>query len=251
MAIEGRPVNELLEELKAQPGTTAAIRAAHAMGQLEVKDTYIGLQGRIILVGMFLMFAMWGGFIWQSNNYQAKLEALAIANKDLAQKVSQVQDENDALQKVSAPFLKTMDRGAKYIQANYNVQPERAKTLSRLMMEQAVETNTPYERVLAIMEKESGFDCSATSYNGSSFGCMQVNCYWHCKDYGVKRKDLFKPHINIPIAMDIYRKYRKETGSSFAALKRYSGKKDDDAYNEAYAYDIMRREQPIKKFLYS
>lgn len=251
MAIEGRPVNELLEELKTQPGTTAAIRAAHAMGQLEVKDTYIGLQGRIILVGMFLMFAMWGGFIWQSNNYQAKLEALAIANKDLVQKVSQVQDENAALQKVSAPFLKTMDRGAKYIQANYNVQSERANTLSRLMMEQAVKTNTPYERVLAIMEKESGFDCSATSYNGSSFGCMQVNCYWHCKDYGVQRKDLFKPHINIPIAMDIYRKYRKETGSSFAALKRYSGKKDDDAYNEAYAYDIMRREQPIKKFLYS
>ncbi len=251
MAIEGRPVNELLEELKAQPGTTAAIRAAHAMGQLEVKDTYIGLQGRIILVGMFLMFAMWGGFIWQSNNYQAKLEALAIANKDLAQKVSQVQDENAALQKVSAPFLKTMDRGAKYMQTTHRVKPEKAVTLSRLAMEQAVATNTPYERVIAIMEKESGFNCKAISFNGSSFGCMQVNCYWHCKSYGVQRNDLFNPHINIPIAVDIYRKYREETGSSFIALKRYSGKKDDDAYNEAYAYDIMRREQPIKKFLYS
>lgn len=251
MAIEGRPVNELLEELKAQPGTTAAIRAAHAMGQLEVKDTYISLQGRIILVGLFILFMMGGGFVWQSNQYQAKLEALAITNKDLSQKVSQVQDENAALLKVSAPFLKTMDRGAKYMQVRYNVEPERAKTLSRLMMEQAVETNTPYERVIAIMEKESGFDCSATSFNGSSFGCMQVNCYWHCKDYGVQRKDLFQPHVNIPIAMDIYRKYRKETGSSFIALKRYSGKKDDDAYNEAYAFDIMRREQPIKRFLNS
>lgn len=251
MAIEGRPVNELLEELKAQPGTTAAIRAAHAMGQLEVKDTYISLQGRIILVGMLILFMMGAGFVWQGNHYQAKLEALATANKDLSQKVADVQDENAALRKVSAPFLKTMDRGAKYMQVNYKVKPEKAALLSRLMMEQAVETNTPYERLIAIMEKESGFNCTATSYNGSSFGCMQVNCYWHCKSYGVTRKDLFDPHINIPIGVDIYRKYRAETGSSFVALKRYSGKKDDDAYNEAYANDVLRREQPIKRFLNS
>lgn len=249
MAIEGRPVNELLEELKAQPGTTAAIRAAHALGQLEVKNSYISLQGRIILVGLIVLFAMGAGFVQQSNVYQAKLEALAIANKDLAQKVSQLQNENVALKKVAAPFLKTIDRGAKYMQVNYKVNPEKAKLLSRLAMEEAVKTNTPYERLIAIMEKESSFNCNATSFNGSSFGCMQVNCYWHCKDYGVQRKDLFVPHINIPIAVDIYRKYRAQTGSSFAALKRYSGKKDDDPYNEAYANDIIRREQPIKRFL--
>lgn len=78
--------------------------------------------------------------------------------------------------------------------------------------------------VIALIQKESNFDADAISYNGSSFGLMQINEKWHkARMKRVGCTDLFNPHQNVAVGIDLLAELYDMNSSTAWVLMAYNG----------------------------
>lgn len=90
--------------------------------------------------------------------------------------------------------------------------------------------------VIAIIEKESGFNPDAVNYNGTCFGLMQVykNCHTQ-RMYRLGVIDLFNPYQNVIVGIDILAELYSSGNSTYWVLTQYSGG------STSYANSVMNR----------
>lgn len=235
----------LRQEVNSLTPDNAVARAAYALGQLAVIKPHVDILNRVVLGLFLIVFGLGAGFVYQGQQHRAQTAQLVTEKEALQEQISRLTQQNAELTAVAKPMLDKIARGANYIHATYKVPKATAQHYSQLIMESALEKDIAYELAVTLIGKECGFNCTV-SYNGSSYGLTQVNCYWHCKAYGVTKEDLLKPEVAIPIGFDILANNRKRWGDMFTALERYSGHRDPN-YNRAYAEDMMRRYANVKQ----
>ena len=102
--------------------------------------------------------------------------------------------------------------------------------------------------VLAIIERESGYNAEAVGDGGESYGLMQVQARWHIARMdrlGVE--DLLNPYQNITVGVDILAecidRYDGDIEKALTAYNRgsYQGKVSE------YAKDVLERKERIEK----
>jgi len=221
----------------------AVAQAACALGQNDVLLVYISMLHRIIAVLVILIFCFGLGIVWGDVKLQARVNEVRVQQGE----ITKLQAENVNLTAIAAPMLEKIKRGANYISSNYKVPEAKALHYAELIMVSALKTDTAYSLALTLVGKECSYNCTV-SFNGSSYGMTQVNCYYHCAAYKVTKQDLLKPEVAIPIGFDILANYRKRWKSTFTALERYSGHESAE-YNRLYAEDMLRQEQYTRRFL--
>ncbi len=101
--------------------------------------------------------------------------------------------------------------------------------------------------VIAMIERESGFDRYAIGDDGRSFGLMQIQTKWHIKRMiELECTDLFEPHKNVTVGIDILAELQNRYGDITKALVAYNA----GSYNGTitnYAYAVMARANEIER----
>lgn len=213
------------------------------VGAVQVFEAYVGVQHRIMIIMVLIIFGLGFGFLLQANKHDAAM----MRYEKLLHEVTELKIENIQLRELSKDKLEKMKRGAQYIEKHYGVERELAERFAIREMFAATKYNVPYSVGLAITAQESSFKPTAVSYTNCCLGPKQINFrVW--KEYFAlkKREDLFDTDLNIELGYYILNKYRKQSGSLEGALKRYYGSTIPEE-NDAYAQQVIQRAERIAR----
>jgi hypothetical protein len=147
------------------------------------------------------------------------------------------------------------DRISKVAAFIRNVRPvlsnQEARLLAEYHLDSSVKYNVPVSIGLAINKQETHFDCSKTSYNNTSYGCMQINYNAQKVELGLKSKEeLFIASKNIDYGYQVIRnKLKQSNGDMRQALWRYYGWKKDETFHFTYATEVLQKAYKIKEIL--
>lgn len=115
------------------------------------------------------------------------------------------------------------------------------KKTQRKIFEICAGATVSFELVMAVIEKESGFDPKCVSDEGQSVGLMQIQEKWH---HGIMDKmgcrDLYDPLQNVRVGMELLKRHFETYQDAAAALMAYNG-------GQAYA-DRMIAEGEISAY---
>ena len=101
---------------------------------------------------------------------------------------------------------------------------------------------------LALMTQESHMDCSAISYNNTSYGCMQINLTAHKKEYRINKRKLLDMNYNLAAGYILFKSLKEKWGSDEKAFEHYYGA-SSDVENKKYAQSVIRHYQEINKII--
>lgn len=160
--------------------------------------------------------------------------------------------ERDNLSLMLLSKEERISRIAKYIK---NVRPaltdEKAKILAEAHIDAAIKHKVAISIGLAINKQETHFDCSLTSYNNTSYGCMQINYNAQKEELGIKSKqELFDPEKNIDYGYQVIaNKIKQSNGDIRQALWRYYGWKKEQTFHLTYAVQVLEKAFKIKEII--
>lgn len=112
------------------------------------------------------------------------------------------------------------------------------KELQHYIIQQSHANGILPEIVMAMIDRESGFDIEQVGDNGNSFGLMQIQPRWH---YGrmleLESTDLFNPYHNVTVGIDylceLLSKYDGDMAKALVAYNQGSYKGTVTAYAKA------------------
>lgn len=157
---------------------------------------------------------------------------------------------------VKAPYSASYDPSAatalfsapdymRYMQTKFKVSPELSRRIVSSAYSEAKQVGVSPQLLLAIMERESGFQPNAKSSVGA-VGLMQVMGKYHAHKLGTPNVDLTHPETNIKLGAKVLQEYVKLAGGNLQrALKNYSG----GARN--YANKVLGTYQSLKELVTS
>lgn len=185
-------------------------------------------QLKLALLALFLLLAL-------SLVVNAVLfyQVLELKNDNQAVGTVLKETQNELLNKTSTEEERIT---ARVLRSVYHLPKDLATQVAKAKVESSHKYGIPIHVGLAIALQESTFNPRAVSYNGSSFGFMQINCSAWCKRFGVSRDDLFKVETNIDLGYRILALNLQRTGNMKEALASYYGstvREDNLAYAEA------------------
>lgn len=110
--------------------------------------------------------------------------------------------------------------------------------------EAAVKYQVAPELLVAIAMQESSMRSNAVNLNKNNtvdIGIMQINSIWlpKLREFGIERKDLFDPCINIHVGAWILGGLIREHGLNWDTVGRYNGGGVDN--RSKYAWKVYRR----------
>lgn len=155
---------------------------------------------------------------------------------------------------VKAPYSASYDPSAatalfsapdymRYMQTKFKVSPELSRRIVSSAYSEAKQVGVSPQLLLAIMERESGFQPNAKSSVGA-VGLMQVMGKYHAHKLGTPNVDLTHPETNIKLGAKVLQEYVNLAGGNLQrALKNYSG----GARN--YANKVLGTYQSLKELV--
>lgn len=119
---------------------------------------------------------------------------------------------------------------ARRISSRYQLSTSQANSILNTVERESHHHGLDPHLILAIIATESRFNASARSKAGA-LGLMQAIPRWHPDSLSrtnVKASELYDPHKNIKVGVDIFSKYLKLAGGNITmALQRYNGSLND------------------------
>lgn len=120
--------------------------------------------------------------------------------------------------------------------------------IQREIFEICADANISFELVMALINKESGFNPGCVSDKGKSIGLMQIQEKWH-RGIMDKRgcRDLCDPVQNVRAGVELLKRHFKTYQDAAAALMAFNGgqayadRKMADGEVSAYAASILER----------
>lgn len=98
------------------------------------------------------------------------------------------------------------------------------KKTQREIFEICAGATVSFELVMAVIDKESGFDPKCVSDEGRSVGLMQIQEKWH---HGIMDKlgcrDLYDPVQNVRVGVELLKRHFKAYQDAAATLMAYNG----------------------------
>lgn len=120
--------------------------------------------------------------------------------------------------------------------------------IQREIFEICADANISFELVMALIEKESGFDPGCISDKGRSIGLMQIQGKWHHEIMDKQGcRDLLDPVQNVRAGVELLKRHFKTYQDAAAALMAFNGgqayadRKIAEGEVSAYAASILER----------
>ena len=105
--------------------------------------------------------------------------------------------------------------------------------IQREIFEICTDANISFELVMALIEKESGFDPGCVSDEGQSVGLMQIQEKWHREVMDkLGCRDLYDPLQNVRVGVELLKRHFETYQDAAAALMAYNG-------GQAYAEKML------------
>lgn len=94
----------------------------------------------------------------------------------------------------------------------------------RKIFESCAGATVSFELVMAVIEKESGFDPKCVSDEGQSVGLMQIQEKWHREVMDkLGCRDLYDPLQNVRVGVELLKRHFETYQDAAAALMAYNG----------------------------